>query len=222
MSHIVGEVGTNIYFKELLKSKIALPTSLVLLGPTLLLQILFKLVNERPDEMQQRRYIVGCEMFKNLAHMENLQNLDLIDLGIVGQSFYGKLSGVALDVRASWQAYAAAVYFRTQSTWVENMLQGDHLRGELKPALTSSRRNIQDKENFKQAFAIGITARYPRLDSESIRLIMTQPKMMLTNEFLCSIEATHFNLRNSLIKFIADVLTPVHDMADIFQFLHAH
>ena len=76
--------------------------------------------------------------------INDLHVLDELNLGTDGKQIYAKVAEVAQEKKASWQAYAASVYFRVQAAWVSTLCDGDQLPGELKHSLDSTRRIVDD------------------------------------------------------------------------------
>ena len=94
--------------------------------------------------------------------------LNEIDLGENGRQVYSMQASVAQREKATWQAYAASVWFRVQDKWIHAIVGENSLPGALKQSLDSSRRNTEDKDNLLQFFCMGLMARYPDLDDNLI------------------------------------------------------
>ena len=119
---IVDEVGTDKYFAVLCKGKVELTPELIELGPILRLAILFKLINSRPADARDRTYTIASEIFSNLNLIEDLKLLGMIDIGERGKIFYSGLAENAVREKATWQTYAASVYFGVPKPWIRKLV----------------------------------------------------------------------------------------------------
>ena len=135
---IVNEIGTDKYFDVLCKGKVKLTPELSELGPILRLAILFELINSRPGDARERTYTIACEIFSNLNLIEDLKLLGIIDIGENGRIFYSKLADIAVKEKATWQIYAASVYFGVPKLWIKKLTQEEKLPGELGKKLEPS------------------------------------------------------------------------------------
>ena len=140
--------------------------------------------NDQALQVSTNFYNWGCEVLRNLSYVEDLSVLDDIDLGEQGREVYSKLSLVAKEEKSSWQAYATSVYFRVSQSWVKKLNVDGHLEGELQQNYDISRRNVENKGNHKHFFAIGILARYPDIDDNSICQAVEYPNILLQDGFL--------------------------------------
>ena len=68
--------------------------------------------------------------------------LDIVDLGDRGRDYYAGLAEIALNQKATWQTYAAAVYFDVPRCWITVIAKDDKLPGKLGKSLEPSQRNV--------------------------------------------------------------------------------
>jgi len=74
-------------------------------------------------------YNWSCEVFRNLSHIKDISVLDEIDLGENGRQVYSMQASVAQREKATWQAYAASVWFRVQDKWIHAIVGENSLPG---------------------------------------------------------------------------------------------
>ena len=63
--------------------------------------------------------------------IDDFKLLDIVDLGDRGRDYYAGLAEIALNQKAAWQAYAAAVYFDVPRFWITVITKDDKLAGVL-------------------------------------------------------------------------------------------
>ena len=106
------------------------------------LALLFKLINSRPGEAKENRLFIACEIFSNLDMIRDFKLLDIVDLGDRGRDYYAGLAEIALNQKATWQAYAAAVYFDVPRCLIAVIAKDDKLPGKLGKNLEATQRNV--------------------------------------------------------------------------------
>ena len=102
MSTVSDTIGTEEYFKKLQSHPIELTETLIDLGPTLRLQLLFSMSNNHSLRISDGYYNWADEVFKNLSLINDLNMLDDLDLGKDGRQLYSKVAHVAQEKKASW------------------------------------------------------------------------------------------------------------------------
>ena len=106
------------------------------------LALLFKLINSRPADAIENRFFIACEIFSNLDMIRDFKLLDIVDLGDRGRDYYAGLAEIALNQKATWQTYAAAVYFDVPRCWITVIAKDDKLPGKLGKSLEATQRNV--------------------------------------------------------------------------------
>ena len=161
---MLDNLDTSSYFVALQTSPIDLPDELADLTAILKLHMLFKLVNKKPGEMKDLLVNVACEIFRNLALIDELSELESIDLGDHGLSFFEQLATIAVELKAKYQVYAAAVIFGAANVYAKAVVTDYVVPGEFVPDRPGSRRYTEGTTNIKQFLKVGILHRYPGLD----------------------------------------------------------
>ena len=87
-SDMLENLDTSRYFVALQRSPIELPEELENLTAILRLHMLFKIINEKHDQVCNFLLNTAEEVFENLSLIDDLSELDQIDLGRHGRDFY--------------------------------------------------------------------------------------------------------------------------------------
>ena len=88
------------------------------------------------------------------------------------------------------------------------------LPGAVSHLITASRRNVEDRTNLAEFFAIGMNVRYPSLDPHTIKDALELPKILCQDGYLEAMQTVHVKIRKSLSDFVASTIIPVDDFSD--------
>ena len=79
-------------------------------------------MNDKYTELEGHTTVIAQQINKNLAYLENLEQLKIIHMGEKGVSFVENIYKMLPQSQLCWQLYGAVIIWGAHRPWVYNLL----------------------------------------------------------------------------------------------------